>query len=259
MADQNVKVQIRELREIMKARDLEDIISDQENGFPQPDISKSPVGSKLIKLTKDFDPVIKTTNFLELLNNRVSRRKYNEEALTLDELAFLLWATQGVKAVIGKQRKATLRTVPSAGARHPFETYLFVNRVEGLESGLYHYLALDHQLEFICSIDNQVEKITEASYGQTFFGNAAVDFVWTVIPYRTEWRYTVEAQKYALVDVGHVCENLYFACEAIGCGTCAIGAYDQVKMDGLLGLSSEPTSDDGNEFVVYAATVGKVD
>jgi SagB-type dehydrogenase family enzyme len=259
MTDQNVKKEIKDLREIMKAKDLKDIKSDQIEGLPQPDLSKNQVGSKVINLTKEFDTVIKTNNFLELLNNRISRRKYNEETLSLAELSFLLWASQGVKAVIGKQRKATLRTVPSAGARHPFETYLFINRVEGLEPGLYHYLALEHKLEFIRSIENQVEKITEASHGQTFFGDAAVDFIWTVIPYRTEWRYTVEAQKYALIDVGHVCENLYFACEAIGCGTCAIGAYDQVKMDGLLGLSSEPTSDADNEFVVYAATVGKVD
>jgi SagB-type dehydrogenase family enzyme len=79
------------------------------------------------------------------------------------------------------------------------------------------------------------------------------------MPYRSEWRYSLEAQKYALLDAGHVCQNLYLACEAIGCGTCAIGAYDQKLADELLDLSSEPSYDKDNEFVVYAAAVGKID
>jgi SagB-type dehydrogenase family enzyme len=171
-----------------------------------------------------------------------------------------LWATQGIKHVAaGKVRKATIRTVPSAGARHPFETYLFVKNVNDLAPGLYHYIALEHQLEFVGSMDRLVDRLTEAYAGQEFFGEAAVDFVWTVVPYRSEWRYTTKAQKYALIDVGHVCQNLYLACEAIGCGTCAVGAYDQALADGLLGLDTNPSCNLENEFVVYAAPVGKLD
>jgi len=56
-----------------------------------------------------------------------------------------------------------------------------------------------------------------------------------------------------LLDAGHVCQNLYLACEAIDCGTCAVGAYDQKLIDKFLALDGE------NEFVVYVAPVGKVD
>ena len=49
-----------------------------------------------------------------------------------------------------------------------------------------------------------------------------------------------------------ICQNLYLACEAIGAGTCAIGAYDQLKLDLALGL------DGTDEFVIYLAPVGKV-
>lgn len=257
MQDDNYAARIIALREMMKNK-YEDWASDQEQGLPQPPLEKQSKGTKLIPLTKDFDHVIKNNNFLNLLNTRTSKRKLTEDSLTLDELAFLLWSTQGVKDVIGKQRKATMRTVPSAGARHPFETYLFVSKVESLDVGLYHYLALEHKLEFIKTIENQADRISEAFLGQTFFANAAVGFVWTVIPYRTEWRYTTIAQKYALVDVGHVCQNLYLASEAIHCGTCAIGAYEQELADHLLGLNSDPSSDKETEFVLYAASVGKV-
>lgn len=256
--DNETKLKIMGLREIMKAAD-DDIISDQQEGLPQPPMDKICFGNEIIPLTKDFKNVIKNNDYFSLLNSRESRRKYSQASLTQAELAFLLWATQGVKEVKGYKRKATFRTVPSAGARHPFETYLFINNVDGLEQGLYHYLPLEHKLEFIGPVENQIDRVTAAVHGQTFFANAAVGFVWTVIPYRTEWRYTTDAQKYALIDAGHVCQSLYLACEAIGCGTCAIGAYDQKSLDTLLGLDSEPSCENDDEFVVYAASVGKID
>lgn len=250
--DDKTKLRIMELRETMKAIDYEDMTSDQSLGLPQPPMEKSCGGSNIIPLTKDFENVVINNDFLSILTNRTSKRRYSEGALTKDELAFLLWYTQGVRDIVGKERKATLRMVPSAGARHPLETYLFINRVEGLEQGLYHYLALEHKLEFVKAIENQADRVAEAYCGQTFFGNAAVSFVWTVIPYRTEWRYTTDAHKYALLDAGHVCQNLYLASEAIGCGTCAIGAYEQAPADELLGVDTK------HEFVVYAASVGKI-
>jgi len=258
MQDDNTKIKIMELREMMKAKE-DDTISDQQEGLPQPALEKQCGSNKIIPLTKNFENLVKNNNYFHLISTRTSKRKYSEETLTKEELAFLLWATQGVKDVVGKQSKATIRTVPSAGARHPFETYLFINHVDGLEPGLYHYLALEHKLEFIGLIENQVDRVSEAFCGQTFFSNAAVGFVWTVIPYRSEWRYGTDAQKYALIDVGHVCQNLYLASEAISCGTCAIGAYDQTLADGLLGLDTTPSFEKENEFVIYAASVGKVE
>ncbi|MBH1940812.1 SagB/ThcOx family dehydrogenase [Mobilitalea sibirica] len=258
MEDDRIKLRIMELREMMKAVSNEGVISDQMEGKPQPPMDKICQGTKIIPLSRNFEGVIKKNDFLHLLNTRTSKRRYSEEGLTLEELSFLLWATQGVKAVVGKQRKATMRTVPSAGARHPFETYLFINRVEGLEPGIYHYLAMEHKLEYLKKLDNQADRVSEAYCGQTFFGNAPASFVWTVLPYRSEWRYTTDAHKYALLDAGHVCQNLYLASEAIDCGTCAIGAYDQALADALLDLDTNPSYEAENEFVVYAASVGKV-
>ena len=66
-----------------------------------------------------------------------------------------------------------------------------------------------------------------------------------------EWRYGLAAHRAILLDAGHVCQNLYLACEAIEAGTCAVGAYDQEAMDRLLGLDGE------EELVIYLAPVGK--
>ena len=65
-----------------------------------------------------------------------------------------------------------------------------------------------------------------------------------------EWRYDIAAHKVIAIDVGHVCQNLYLACEAIESGTCAMAAYDQKKMDALLRIDGQ------DEFTIYLASVG---
>ncbi len=67
-----------------------------------------------------------------------------------------------------------------------------------------------------------------------------------------EWRYGVNSERVILMDVGHVCQNLYLACESIGCGTCGVAAYEQKDLDKFLGL------DGRDEFVIYLAPVGRV-
>ena len=77
-------------------------------------------------------------------------------------------------------------------------------------------------------------------------------FAWTVVPYRMEWRYDLAAHRVIGLDAGHLCQNLYLACEAIGAGTCAIAAYHQKHMDQLLGV------DGTEEFTFYLAPAGKI-
>ncbi|WP_372847222.1 SagB/ThcOx family dehydrogenase, partial [Pontiella sp.] len=188
-----------------------------------------------------------TAPLIEVIAQRKSDRKFLPTPLTLEELSFLLWATQGMRDDTNRRR-----TAPSAGARHPFETYLIVDKVEGVEPGLYRYLPLDHKLLFLRADAHFPEQVTEACRGQVFCGNSAAVFVWTAIPYRTEWRYDIIAHKMIALDAGHVCQNLYLASTAIGAGTCGIGAYDHKRMDALIGV------DGVDEFTVYLAPVGKV-
>jgi len=193
---------------------------------------------------------IKGVDLESAVGNRKSRRSFTRQPLSLEELAFLLWATQGIKQQI--DRFTALRTVPSAGARHALETYLCVFRVDGLDPGFYRYLPLEHQLLFEFHEDRASEKITEATLGQSFAGRSAVTFIWTTIPRRMEWRYDLAAHKVIAIDAGHACQNLYLACEAIGAGTCAVAAYHQELMDRLLRIDGK------DEFTIYLAPVGKV-
>lgn len=223
----------------------------QSEGLRPPPVQKPvPPGSKIILLPKQATWSIPPCDLQTAIANRESHRRFTPEQLSLEELAFLLWATQGVRSEL--HEAAVLRTVPSAGCRHPFETYLGVLRVEGLESGIYRYLPLDHSLVFVKTVKNLLAQLSAATRGQSFTGQAAVTFIWAAVPERTEWRYAEASYKVIALDAGHVCQNLYLACEAICSGTCAIAAYSQTLVDDLLGV-------DGNEeFSIYMAPVGKV-
>ena len=187
-----------------------------------------------------------STALYRMLVGRKSRRKYSKEPLGLEELSYLLWAIEGVKENKGK---FSFRTTPSGGARHPLDVYVFAHKIKNLNVGLYRYLPVEHQLVLERQGDDS-QALDEALNGQ--FWNAACIVMWAAVPYRSEWRYGKAADKLVALDAGHSCQNLYLACEALGLGTCAIGAYDQEKLDAYLGLDGE------DMFALYAAPIGKL-
>lgn len=225
--------------------------SAQKQGSPQPPF-EIPLekGRPVIDLPNPEDIDLGHYDLRKAIEERRSLRRYSEDALSLEELSYLLWLTQGVKG-LDEKRHVTWRNVPSAGCRHPFETYLSINRVEGLEPGLYRYLALAHKLVALRLDEKVNEEITEASRRQRQVATSAVTFLWAAVPERTVWRYSERSYRYLYLDAGHVCQNLYLAAESINCGVCAIDAFDDDAADAVLGLVP-PES-----FVIYLASLGR--
>jgi SagB-type dehydrogenase family enzyme len=244
-----LKERARTMRSLLKANfdELEGCITDQGMGVPFPGTKPADPEAAGIRLPPPDQGTLRHDSLFEAIARRHSERIWAPGSISLPELSFLLWATQGLRG-----GRANLRTVPSGGARHPFETYLAVREVDGVEPGIWRYRALEHDLVLVSRRDDLKRALTEASMDQAFVGSAPLAFVWTAIPARTEWRYCVAAPKIILQDSGHLCQNLYLAAGAVGCGTCAIGAYCQAKMDALVGV------DGTDEFVVYAAPVGRL-
>ncbi|MBM3238933.1 SagB/ThcOx family dehydrogenase [Candidatus Poribacteria bacterium] len=224
--------------------------SDQMKGLQQPPLELEYDRTKtVIDLPKPQEIRVKSISLREAIENRRSIRRYSQKPLTMEELSYLLWCTQGVKEVA--QGHATFRTVPSAGARHAFETYILVNNVEGLQSGIYRFLAIEHKLIEMDTDPNIADQMVEACFGQAFVKTSAVTFVWTAVAYRMKWRYGERGYRYMHLDAGHVCQNLYLSAESINSGVCAIAAFSDDDMNRLLKLDGE------NQFVIYIATVGK--
>jgi SagB-type dehydrogenase family enzyme len=248
------KIAVADGREFLKSNweRLAGFVTDQKKGEPQPPVQRpSDKCLSIIDLPKPDKLGITTDPLLDVIERRRSRRHFSADELSLEELSYLLWTTQGVRETLAKTA-ITKRTVPSAGSRHPLETYLSIHRVHGLPQGMYRYLPVGHRLCHLFPGDNR-DRLVEACLGQEFVRQSAVTFVWTAVPYRTEWRYAMNAHKVILLDAGHVCQNLYLAAESIGCGTCAIGAYSQESVDDLIGVDGK------DEFAVYLAPVGRLE
>jgi len=230
-----------------KYRNLEP--SDQQQGVARPPLHSILRDGRRITLPSPQALDLGGMGLRESIETRRSFRNYAKDPLAFEELSFLLWCSQGVKPESTDNN--TLRTVPSAGARHAFETLLLINRVDDLEPGLYQYDAAAHELIQWESLADIADQLTLACLNQPIVGNSAVTFIWVAERYRMAWRYGERGFRYLFLDAGHVCQNLYLAAESISAGACAIGAFTDDQVNQLLGL------DGIDRFVVYLASVGK--
>ncbi|MEI7434686.1 MAG: SagB/ThcOx family dehydrogenase [Methanomicrobiales archaeon] len=225
-------------------------VSDQTQGRHAPPLEKVvPRNALVIPLPKPEDITVQALDLRTAIEQRRSTRHYAPDPLTIEELAYLCWCTMGIVEV--KAPFYTLRNVPSAGGRHALETYLLINRVNGIQPGLYRYLAFSHGLAAIDTSGGVSDRIMAACLGQAFVRSSAVSFIWSAIVYRMAWRYSERAYRLIHLDAGHACQNLYLAAGQIGCGACAIGAFDDQQMADALDIDGE------EEFVLYCATVGR--
>jgi SagB-type dehydrogenase family enzyme len=225
-------------------------VSDQTQGLPAPPLEKAaPQDARTIPLPQPADITVPPLDLRTAIERRRSVRHYARDPLTIEELAYLCWCTQGIVDV--KAPFYTLRNVPSAGGRHALETYLLINRVSGIQPGLYRYLAFSHSLTAIDTTRGISDTIMSACLGQAFVRSSAVSFIWSAVIYRMAWRYSERAYRLVHLDAGHACQNLYLAAGQIGCGACAIGAFDDQQIADALKIDGE------EEFALYCATVGR--
>jgi len=212
----------------------------------KPDTYKTYGDAKKIELPEPQKPIF--SNFLELLLNRKSIREFSPKPMKLHHLSYLLWASTGLQR---EERGHQFRTVPSAGALYPVETYVVANKVDDLPAGLYHYAIREHGLE-------QLQegflgfRLQEAALGQDMCCSAQAVFIWTAIFPRTTWKYHQRACRYVYTEAGHIAQNLALAAVSIRIGTCQIGAFFDDKVNEIVEV------DGVDESVIYMSTAGVV-
>lgn len=192
------------------------------------------------------------------LLNRRSVRRYSRDALTREELAQLLWACQGISKAETWQLGARVvetnyRTAPSAGALYPLEVYALVNRVEGTEQGLYHYLPGpgrdNHSIAQLQSAERSAE-LANAALGQNFVTEAAANIVIGGVVQRMAVKYGHRARLYVVLEVGHAAQNLCLQALSLDIGVVPIGAFSDDEVRRIIGEEVEP---------FYILSVGKID
>jgi len=191
--------------------------------------------------------------FPQVLLARRTWRGFSQAPLTLDELSTLLgltWRIQGWRDVPGLGR-LPLKTSPSGGARHPLEAYLWVRRVTGLRSGLYHYASDCHLLERL-QAPTTSRRIVSYLPTQSWFGSAPLLVLMTAVFPRVQWKYEIaRAYRVVLAEAGHVCQTFCLTATWLGLAPFCTMALADARIERDLRI------DGVTESVLYAAGVGR--
>lgn len=211
----------------------------------KPEVYKNYPDNRKIELPVPELPPVMSLD--EAIKKRKSIRYYSSESISKAQLSYLLWTSTGIQR---REMGDEFRTVPSAGALYPIETYLVVNRVADLDKGIYHYSIKSHLLEEL-KVGDFSKEIALAALGQRVCYDAAVVFVWTAIFVRSKWKYKQRAYRYVYLDAGHIAQNLALATTAIGLGSCQVAAIFDDDANSILGV------DGVEESTIYISAVGQ--
>jgi len=185
------------------------------------------------------------------LAERRSNRQFRDKALSIDQIAQVLWAAYGVTSPHDNpQFRGGMRTSPSAGATYPLEVYLVAGNVEGVEPGVYRYISDEHIIERIVAGDVRRQ---EPFASNNMAASAPATIFYSAVFERTTGRYGELGEQYVYIEVGHSAQNVYLQIEALGLGTCAVGISIVTDSHAII---RELLSLPANEMPMYLMPIG---
>ena len=173
----------------------------------------------------------------ESLLERRSVRSYSPETIAEEDFSLLLASACGISDPVDG-----LRTAPSGGATYPLDLYVVS------ETGVEEYVPKDHSLVLIKEGDAR-SSLAHHSYRQSFIARAPVTFVICADYPRITSRYRDRGIRYAILEAGHIAQNIHLACVSLGYGSVAVGAYDDDDVAKALGI-------EGRGHVIYLISAG---
>jgi putative peptide maturation dehydrogenase len=210
------------------------------HGPPPPALHDRADGGAVLSLAR-----APRTGFDDLLDRRNSCRNFDTTRV-LPQLRF----AQLMERVFGARGEAHAaddfdvlkKTSPSGGALHPTEAYLVVQRVEGIDPGLYHYRAGDHAVQRL-PWEGTPEELNAfarlAVVGQQWFADAHVLVVLAPRFARNFWKYRNHAKAYrvCILDAGHLSQTLFLSATEQGLGAFVTAAINEVDIERAFGLT----------------------
>jgi len=204
-------------------------ISPLKNAFSSP-------GSR--RITKEDTMILPRPEFKgkvsveEAIKSRRTIRSFRTTALSIEQLSQLLYSAQRITDDGGFKRSA-----PSGGALYPLDVYAVVGEgaVKGIDAGVYHYIPHEHSIELVTPGDRR-RQVARASLHQMWMASAPVNFVITAEYARITSKYGQRGIRYAVIEVGHVGQNIFLQAEALGLRAGIVGAFDDADVIKVMGI-----------------------
>ena len=168
--------------------------------------------------------------------------------ISLQDLSSLLTggygATSRPSAVAGRR----FRTVPSGGALYPLELYVHVRSVTGVEPGLYHFHATAGLLQRLRPLP--AEELAGVFVQPDLIESAAAVILMSAVFHRTTFKYGERGYRFALIEAGHVAQNIDLIAGALHLPAANLGGFFDRELEALIDV------DGVEQSIVYAVAVG---
>ena len=184
------------------------------------------------------------------LMNRRSHRSFMKEAISADVVSQMLWAAYGItKKIPNNPKYPGLRTAPSARRLYPLRIYIAIGNVEGIEPGVYRYIASEQKITRVIAGDIR-DSLSAAANNETMIleAPACIFYATNTVVIKETGKRAID--NYVGIDLGHSAQNVYLQAEALGIGTCAIGGFNEVNVRRVMQIPE-------NEAPVYLMPFGK--
>lgn len=186
----------------------------------------------------------------QIIIQRQSSRDFQDKPIEIDIISQLLFYSCGITKP-DKDPDKTRRSYPSAGARYPLEIYpIILNGDKETEEGLYHYNVKEHNLEKLLVKKDIGKDIYSEIIGQDMILKSPLILVISAAFGKTVTKYKDRGYRYILFEAGHVGQNIHLVSQVLGLKCCAIGGFDDDKLNDFLDIDGE------KEAALYALVLG---
>ena len=171
----------------------------------------------------------------EAIGRRRTIRSFKDKPVTMEQFSQIFWSAQGITEKGGFKRAA-----PSGGALYPADVYAGVGKgyVSELSEGVYHYIPKDHSVNMTAEGDRRRD-LAKASLRQMWISQAPVIYVVTAEYERITIKYGNRGIRYALIEIGHIAQNIFLQCQTLGLSAGIVGAFDDRKIGQVLGVKKD--------------------
>ena len=159
----------------------------------------------------------------EALANRRSVRTFADKPLSTQDVAQLCWAAQGITKV-----ERGLRVAPSAHGLYPIGVFIVD------KNGLYQYQPKTHALHRLADGD-MLQKLRAAT-NQAPIAAAPLCMILTMDVQSLVPKCGDKAERYCLLEAGHVAENVLLQATALGLVSVPVGGIDEAPVAKAMNL-----------------------
>ncbi|MBG0829782.1 SagB/ThcOx family dehydrogenase [Planomonospora sp. ID67723] len=207
-------------------------------------------GYPTIPLPRDFTPNQESIESVML--GRRSCREFSGGRIGLGTLARVLYFGDGITGTLTTDEGVTwrLRTAPSGGALFPVDIYCVALRVDDVAPGPYFYHLSQHSLQRLGEGDPTAELAAATGLTEAVAGAAAC-IVLVAFMDRVKFKYGERGYRFALLEAGHIAQNLLLAAKAEGLGAVPVGGFNDDALNAMLAV------DGCQEIALYAVLIGE--